>query len=96
MLLFFLLLFSVSRSLCFLTTYCLRGRLLTCSCNELWEKVIVEQTEVFFCTDFVLRHQKFDAWVFLSYKDRTTQPALPSFCPVLGSLNAFYYVINIF
>lgn len=58
---FFFLLSSAFRPLCFLTTYCLRSGLLTCSYNELWAKVIVEWADVFFCTDFILRHQKFDA-----------------------------------
>lgn len=49
----------------------------------------------FFCTDFTLRHQKFGAWVFLSYKDRKTQHNLPSSSPVLGSLNALSCFINL-
>ena len=91
---------GLSSPLCFLTTYCLWSGLLTCFYNELRARVSVGWTGFFFffCTDLSFRYQKFDAWLFRSYKndDNIIHQA---FNPVLGimlcPLNILSYFINL-
>ena len=61
--------FSVSRPLCFLTSYCPRSGLLTAPVTGAKQRLVWDGLG-FFCSDFILRHQKFDAWIFQSYKNK--------------------------